>query len=75
MYYLEHVALMKSIREGTPLNNGDYMCKSTMLAIAGRMAGYTGQKLTWDAVMNSKEDLSPASYDWADNPVPPVAVP
>lgn len=75
MYQIEHNELFASIRAGKPINNGDYMCKSTMLAIAGRMAGYTGQKLTWDAVMNSREDLSPASYDWADNPVPPVAVP
>ena len=75
MYQLEHIALMKAIRDGKPINNGDYMCKSTMLAIAGRMAGYTGQRLTWDAVLNSKEDLSPKVYGWTDNPVPPVAIP
>ena len=75
MYQIEHNELFASIRRGEPINNGDYMCKSTMLAIAGRMAGYTGQRLTWDAVLNSKEDLSPKVYDWTDNPVPPVAIP
>ena len=75
MYQIEHNELFASIRSGQPINNGDYMCKSTMLAIAGRMAGYTGQRLTWDAVMNSKEDLSPRAYDWSDNPVPKVAIP
>lgn len=75
MYQIEHNELFASIRSGQPINNGDYMCKSTMLAIAGRMAGYTGQRLTWDAVMNSKEDLSPRAYEWSDNPVPTVAIP
>ena len=75
MYQIEHNELFASIRSGHPINNGDYMCKSTMLAIAGRMAGYTGQRLTWDAVLNSKEDFRPKAYEWTDNPVPPVAVP
>jgi predicted dehydrogenase len=75
MYQLEHNELFASIRAKNPINNGDYMSKSTMLAIAGRMAAYTGQKLTWDGVMNSKENLSPAAYEWAENPVPPVAIP
>jgi predicted dehydrogenase len=75
MYQIEHDELFASIRSGKPINNGDYMCKSTLLAIAGRMAAYTGQKLTWDAVLNSKEDLSPKAYAWSDNPVAPVAIP
>jgi predicted dehydrogenase len=75
MYQIEHDELFASIRAAQPINNRDYMSKSTMLAIAGRMAAYTGQKLTWDAVMNSKEDLSPAAYEWTDIPVPAVAIP
>jgi hypothetical protein len=75
MYQIEHDELFASIRSGTPINNGDYMCKSTMLAIAGRMSAYTGQKLKWDDAMNSQEDLSPPAYEWADVPVPPVAIP
>lgn len=75
MYQIEHNELFASIRNGNPINNGDYMCKSTLMAIAGRMAGYTGQKLTWDAALNSKEDLTPKSYEWTDIPVPPVAIP
>jgi hypothetical protein len=51
------------------------MSKSTLLAIMGRMATYTGQEITWDMAMNSKEDLSPPKYEWGDLPTPPVAVP
>ena len=43
------------------------MAYSTMLAILGRMACYTGQGITWDEAMNSQEDLSPAST-WKQDP-------
>ena len=75
MYQIEHDELFASIRGGHPINNGDYMCKSTLMAISGRMAAYTGKLLTWDEAMNSQEDLSPESYEWGDVPVPPVAIP
>ena len=42
----------------------------------GRMATYTGQEITWDQALNSREDLSPDKYEWdAKPPVSPVAVP
>ncbi|QDT29576.1 Glycosyl hydrolase precursor [Gimesia panareensis] len=75
MYQVEHDEFFESIRSGNPINNGDYMTKSTMLAIMGRMAAYTGKSITWDEAMNSKEDLTPASYEWGPLPVPPVAMP
>lgn len=75
MYLNEHIALFGSIRAGEPINNGDYMCKSTLMAIMGRMSAYTGQVITWEQALNSEEDLSPPAYDWIDLPEPPVAVP
>ncbi len=68
MYDLEHVALFQSIRDGRPINNGQYMAYSTMLAILGRMVTYTGQRLTWEEALNSVEDLSPADYAWDAQP-------
>jgi predicted dehydrogenase len=62
MYDNEHVELYDSIRKGEPINNGVYMSYSTLLAIMGRMATYTGQRITWDEAMNSQEDLTPKSY-------------
>jgi predicted dehydrogenase len=67
-YVAEHEALFQSIRNGTPLNHGDYMTHSTMMAIAGRMATYTGKALTWDQAVNSQEDLTPEKYTWDANP-------
>ena len=76
MYQTEHDELFASIRAGKPINNGEYMANSTLLAIMGRMAAYTGQEITWQMAMESKEDLSPPKYDWdVKLPHPPVAVP
>jgi predicted dehydrogenase len=75
MYEEEHRELFASIRAGTPINNGQYMAKSTMMAIMGRMAAYTGQTLTWDQCLNSSEDLTPKRYEWGEVPVPTVAKP
>jgi predicted dehydrogenase len=74
-YQTEHDDLFASIREGTPINNGDYMAKSTLVAIMGRMAAYTGKKITWEMALNSKDDLTPARYEWASLHEPSVAIP
>jgi predicted dehydrogenase len=76
MYQTEHDELFASIRNGKPINNGEYMARSTLLAIMGRMAAYTGQEITWEMAMNSKETLSPSRYDWdAQPPIAEVAIP
>jgi hypothetical protein len=76
MYQTEHDQLFASIRQGKPINNGEYMAKSTLLAIMGRMAAYTGQEITWEKALNSREDLSPARYAWdAQPPDAKVAIP
>ena len=74
MYDVEHVELFKSIKEGKPINNGVYMSYSTLLAIMGRMATYTGQRITWEAAMNSQEDLTPKRYDWGPVELPKSAL-
>lgn len=74
-FQAEHDALFQAIRTGKPLNNGDYMAQSTLLAIQGRMSAYTGKTITWEAAMGSKEDLSPSKYEWGPLPEPEVAMP
>jgi predicted dehydrogenase len=75
MYVNEHKAMIKSIRDGKPINNGAYMCNSTLIAIMGRMCTYTGQDITWDKLLSSKERLGPAEYAWGNVPEPVVAIP
>ena len=75
MYQNEHDALFKSIRDGDPINDGEWMCRSTMMSIMGRMAAYTGQTVTWDHMMNSELDLTPASYEFGPIGMRPIPVP
>jgi predicted dehydrogenase len=75
MYQNEHDELIASIRQGKPINNGDYMTKSSMLAILGRMATYTGQEITWEKGLHSKQNLMPAKLEMGSLPTPEVARP
>ncbi|PHS18707.1 MAG: oxidoreductase [Blastopirellula sp.] len=75
MYDLEHKALYAGIRSGNIINNGIYMTRSTMMAIMGRMATYTGQKITWEKAWNSELDLTPKVYEWGDIEIPEVPKP
>ncbi len=76
MYQTEHDELFASIRKGKPINNGEYMAHSTLLAIMGRMAAYTGQEITWQMALTSKEELKPSEYSFKGTPPPArVAVP
>jgi predicted dehydrogenase len=74
-YRVEHDELFAAIRNGTPINNGHYMCNSTMIAIMARMAAYTGKELTWDDCVGSTETLGPESYAWGEAPNDPVPIP
>jgi myo-inositol 2-dehydrogenase / D-chiro-inositol 1-dehydrogenase len=68
--------LFASIRNGKPINDGRWMAQSTLMAIMGRMSAYTGQDITWEEALNSKEQLVPENPTW-QTPVtmPPVAMP
>ena len=57
----EHHDLFRSLRAGEKPNEGKYGAESTMTAIMGRMATYSGKELTWDQVFNS--DLKLADFD------------
>jgi predicted dehydrogenase len=76
MYQREHDVLFAAIRKNTPVNNGKRMATSTLLAMMGRMAAYTGQQITWEQAMNSQEALVPEHLDWHGSlPVAPRAQP
>ncbi|MCW5980557.1 MAG: Gfo/Idh/MocA family oxidoreductase [Bryobacteraceae bacterium] len=73
-YDLEHVALFTAIREGKPLNNGDYMVPSTATVIMGQFSCYTGKQITWEQLMASDYYFPPRAEDVridAEAPVKP----
>jgi predicted dehydrogenase len=67
MYDLEHEALFNSIRKGEVINDGDRMMLSTLVAIMGREAAYTGQLITWDQMLACTQDLAPDTLKWGDS--------
>jgi myo-inositol 2-dehydrogenase/D-chiro-inositol 1-dehydrogenase len=75
MYQTQHNELFAGIRSGNPINQGEEMANSTLLAIWGRMVAYSGQTLTLEQVMKSTETLGPKIEDyhwdlkWEDHPV------
>jgi predicted dehydrogenase len=72
----EHVDLLKSIREGKPINESKTIAETTLTAIMGRMSAYTGKEVTWEAAMNSKLNLRPEKLDFAlSYPTPAVPMP
>lgn len=76
MYQQEHDELFASIRAGKPLNSGERVPNSAMMAIMGRMAAYTGQVVTWKDAIHSKEETFPKDFDIkAPLAMPPVAQP
>ena len=76
MYQAEHDALFRSIRSGKPINDGTRMAHTTLMAIMGRMAAYTGQEITWEQALNSQQKLVPDRLDWNTKiDEPPVAMP
>jgi myo-inositol 2-dehydrogenase / D-chiro-inositol 1-dehydrogenase len=76
MYQTEHNELFASIRNGKPINDGQWMAQSTMMGLMGRMAAYTGQEVTWEQAMNSQEKLVPENLEWNMKlEIPPIAMP
>jgi myo-inositol 2-dehydrogenase / D-chiro-inositol 1-dehydrogenase len=67
-YQLEHDALFENIRTGRVRNDADYAAHSTLMGVMGRMASYTGQVITWEQALNSKENLVPDNITWATEP-------
>ncbi len=63
-YQIEHNELFASIRAGQPINDGTRMAHTTLMAIMGRMAAYTGQEITWDQALQSEQQLVPDKLDW-----------
>ena len=69
-HQVEHDDLFAALLAGQPYNEGDYGATSTMTAILGRMATYSGKIVRWDEAINSNLDLLPKSFTWEADPPP-----
>ena len=68
-YQVEHIKLFESIRNGGVLADTENGAKSTMTAILGRMATYSGKVVKWEEAMQSDLKLAPDELSW-DSPAP-----
>jgi predicted dehydrogenase len=75
MYQVEHNEMFAAIRAGKPINNGEHAAHTTLLALMGRTAAYTGKVVTPEFVLTSKEDLSPPKYEFGPLVAPAIPVP
>ncbi len=67
-YEVEHAELVKHIRQNQPVNDAYYTAKSTMTAILGRYATYSGKEVTWEEAAKSQVDLFPDDLAWDADP-------
>lgn len=76
-YQQEHKDLIDSIRAGKPIVEFKETSESSLTAVMGRMAAYTGQRVSWEFVTEkSTLDLFPDPFD-IDGPLesPGYAIP
>ncbi len=69
-YQQEHDDLFAAIRGDKPYSEAENGAMSTMTAIFGRMAAYSGKELEWDAAFNSKVEIFPKVLAWDADPGP-----
>jgi predicted dehydrogenase len=69
---LEHKVLFSAIRSGNPVNCGDYMARSTLVAVMGQLACYSGNELTWEQVSKSTFAFTPKVENVHLDMTPPV---
>ncbi|HYQ57458.1 MAG TPA: Gfo/Idh/MocA family oxidoreductase [Draconibacterium sp.] len=62
-YVQEHISLVNAIRTNTPVNEAQRLAESSLTAIMGRTAAYTGESVTWEDMMTSNEKLGPNKYE------------
>ena len=64
-YVAEHTAMVNSIRgDGPYINHSMPVAESTLTCIMARESAYSGMEITWDMIMNSKQDLFPKEFDY-----------
>jgi myo-inositol 2-dehydrogenase / D-chiro-inositol 1-dehydrogenase len=76
-YTQEHTDFIASIRKGEPISELKLVTESTLTAIMGREAAYTGKVVTRDDILNSQDPpLMPEPLDLtASRETPPVPMP
>lgn len=79
-YVQEHMHLVWAIRTGNYVNEAEQTAISTLTAIMGRTAAYTGKMIKWDEILKTDMNLGPSKMEFGpvdmkfDPPVPGLPV-
>ena len=60
-YQAEQTALINSIRDGKPINNGQYMADAAMIGAIAQMAVFTGTNVKWNEALKTGHVFGPGS--------------
>jgi myo-inositol 2-dehydrogenase / D-chiro-inositol 1-dehydrogenase len=63
-YQAEQELLQTAIRHDVPYNQAEAAALSTMTAILGRMATYSGKEIRWEDALQSEVVKRPAQFSW-----------
>lgn len=73
-YQVEWNVIVDAILNDRPHHEVEYSAMSTMTAILGRMATYSGQQIEWDEAFHSEQVLTTDAESWdAPAPIQPLA--
>ncbi|QGJ69946.1 putative dehydrogenase [Planctomycetales bacterium 10988] len=72
-YQVELDVLVDAIRNDKEHNEVEYGAMSTMTAILGRLATYSGKEISWEEAYNAKDSITTDALSWdAEAPVKPL---
>jgi hypothetical protein len=63
-HQIEHDDLFAALKAGQTYNEAEWGATSTMTAILGRMASYSGKIIRWDEALASQINLTPPDLRW-----------
>jgi predicted dehydrogenase len=67
-HQMEQTQLFAALRAGKTINNGDYLVRTTQIAMLGQMAVYTGKRMTWNELLKSNFAYEPRTCDFTTQP-------
>ena len=68
----EQVALFAALRKGERIDSGDYMIRSSTMAVLGQVASYVGKVVGWQEMLDSNFTFKPAPEECVAGMAPPV---
>ena len=74
MYHETHVAFYRHLRQGEWKQTLEQAALKTMVAIMGREAAQTGQRITWDDIQKNTNRIVPVNLTM-ESSLPPASIP